>query len=89
MRTCWQFIGLFFLLSLTVQSQNKGDEQGMAILEKLQLPQDKEAVAEAYATWWTKSQENLGQRMEWYADAKFGCFIHWGVYSVPAGMWEG
>lgn len=87
-RTCWQFIGLFFLLSLTVESQNRGDEQGMAILEKLQLPQDKEAVAEAYATWWTKSQENLGQRMEWYADAKFGCFIHWGVYSVPAGMWK-
>ena len=21
---------------------------------------------------------------EWYADAKFGIFIHWGVYSVPA-----
>src|SRR5690349_20362660 len=21
---------------------------------------------------------------KWYADAKFGIFIHWGVYSVPA-----
>ncbi|HET7101203.1 MAG TPA: alpha-L-fucosidase, partial [Terriglobia bacterium] len=21
---------------------------------------------------------------EWYRDAKFGIFIHWGVYSVPA-----
>ena len=21
---------------------------------------------------------------EWYMDAKFGIFIHWGVYSVPA-----
>jgi len=21
---------------------------------------------------------------EWYQDAKFGIFIHWGVYSVPA-----
>ena len=21
---------------------------------------------------------------EWYRDAKFGVFIHWGVYSVPA-----
>src|ERR1039458_1457167 len=21
---------------------------------------------------------------EWYLDAKFGVFIHWGVYSVPA-----
>lgn len=21
---------------------------------------------------------------QWYVDAKFGIFIHWGVYSVPA-----
>ena len=21
---------------------------------------------------------------DWYVDAKFGIFIHWGVYSVPA-----
>lgn len=25
---------------------------------------------------------------DWYADAKFGIFIHWGVYSVPAYMSE-
>ncbi len=24
------------------------------------------------------------QQPEWYKDAKFGIFIHWGVYSVPA-----
>lgn len=28
-------------------------------------------------------------RMNWWKDAKFGMFIHWGVYSVPAGMYEG
>jgi len=22
---------------------------------------------------------------DWYADAKLGIFIHWGLYSVPAG----
>ena len=21
---------------------------------------------------------------EWYSDAKFGIFIHWGLYSLPA-----
>ncbi|MFA7584542.1 MAG: alpha-L-fucosidase [Proteiniphilum sp.] len=89
MKKNWMSMGFLLFFVLTVLPQNKGDEQGMAILERLQLPQDKEAVSEAYATWWTKSQENLGQRMEWYADAKFGCFIHWGVYSVPAGMWKG
>ncbi|MEI6075507.1 MAG: alpha-L-fucosidase [Verrucomicrobiota bacterium] len=28
-------------------------------------------------------------RMEWFREAKFGMFIHWGVYSVPAGEWDG
>jgi len=29
------------------------------------------------------------QRMAWFRDARFGLFIHWGVYSVPAGAWNG
>ncbi len=28
-------------------------------------------------------------RMEWFREAKFGMFIHWGVYSVPGGEWDG
>jgi alpha-L-fucosidase len=28
-------------------------------------------------------------RMEWWRQAKFGMFIHWGVYSVPAGYYKG
>ena len=28
-------------------------------------------------------------RMAWWREAKFGMFIHWGVYSVPAGAWNG
>ncbi|MDZ7618836.1 MAG: alpha-L-fucosidase [Patescibacteria group bacterium] len=28
-------------------------------------------------------------RMAWWRDAKFGMFIHWGLYSIPAGEWEG
>ena len=24
------------------------------------------------------------EQPQWYKDAKFGIFIHWGVYSVPA-----
>ena len=26
-------------------------------------------------------------KMAWWRDAKFGMFIHWGIYSVPAGIW--
>lgn len=28
-------------------------------------------------------------RMQWWLDAKFGMFIHWGIYSIPAGEFEG
>ena len=28
-------------------------------------------------------------RMAWFRAARFGMFIHWGVYSVPAGTYEG
>ena len=27
--------------------------------------------------------------MAWFSQARFGMFIHWGIYSVPAGEWEG
>ncbi|MFZ0281289.1 MAG: alpha-L-fucosidase [Bacteroidales bacterium] len=29
------------------------------------------------------------ERMAWWRDARFGMFIHWGVYAVPAGTWDG
>lgn len=28
-------------------------------------------------------------RMQWFREARFGMFIHWGVYSVPAGVYDG
>lgn len=28
-------------------------------------------------------------RVEWHREARFGCFVHWGVYSGPAGEWQG
>lgn len=27
--------------------------------------------------------------MEWWREARFGMFIHWGLYSIPAGEWKG
>ena len=36
-----------------------------------------------------ESPEAFNQRMEWWRDAKFGMFIHWGPYAVPAGEYNG
>lgn len=27
-------------------------------------------------------------KMDWWREAKFGMFIHWGIYAVTAGRWE-
>jgi len=28
-------------------------------------------------------------KMNWWKEAKFGLFLHWGLYSVPGGDWKG
>ena len=28
-------------------------------------------------------------RLNWWREARFGLFIHWGLYSVAAGQWNG
>ncbi|TXD46771.1 alpha-L-fucosidase [Polaribacter sp. IC073] len=35
-----------------------------------------------------KTQENQ-DKMTWWKDAKFGMFMHWGLYSKTAGFWDG
>ena len=27
--------------------------------------------------------------MRWFREARFGMFIHWGLYAIPAGRWNG
>ncbi len=29
------------------------------------------------------------ERLAWWQDARFGMFVHWGVFAVPAGVWKG
>ena len=36
-----------------------------------------------------ESEAARNERMAWFRDARFGLFLHWGVYSVPAGEWQG
>ncbi len=56
----------------------KFDAKRAAILQQV----DSEAHAGPFQPAWDSLK---GYRVpEWYRDAKFGIFIHWGVYSVPA-----
>src|SRR5947199_4824480 len=35
----------------------------------------------------TKAERD--RRMKWWREARFGMFIHWGLYAVPAGEYKG
>src|SRR5579863_4751613 len=35
------------------------------------------------------AQSSQDAKMQWFREAKFGLFIHWGLYSIPAGEWKG
>ena len=37
----------------------------------------------------TETKEQHNARMKWWREATFGLFIHWGIYSVPAGTYDG
>ena len=37
----------------------------------------------------SESHEDFDKRMDWWRDAGFGMFIHWGPYAVPAGIYKG
>jgi len=36
-----------------------------------------------------ESQQQKDERMSWWRDARFGMFIHWGLYAIPAGEYDG
>jgi alpha-L-fucosidase len=37
----------------------------------------------------TESPAAKENRLAWFRHDKFGLFIHWGLYSIPAGYWKG
>jgi len=46
-------------------------------------------VPEGQAHTPTDTPEEQNAKMGWWRDARFGMFIHWGLYSVAAGEWKG
>ncbi|UCF34625.1 MAG: alpha-L-fucosidase [Phycisphaerales bacterium] len=36
-----------------------------------------------------ETRQQHDERMRWWREARFGMFIHWGLYAIPAGEWKG
>ena len=47
------------------------------------------AADQAYAPYADETPAERDARMAWWRNARFGLFIHWGSYSVPAGNYHG
>lgn len=45
-------------------------------------------AAESAAPVDLNSPEARAQRLAWFREAKYGLFIHWGLYAVPGGYWK-
>lgn len=82
-----KWITFFGLVALPlILSAQSGDEAEMANKAKAR---DRAAINEAIDGWWKESMKNHEQRIAWWRNAKFGMFVHWGVYSLPGGEWKG
>ena len=36
----------------------------------------------------TETKEARERRIQWFREARFGMFIHWGLYAIPGGTWK-
>ncbi len=75
-------------LSKVARNYAANDSEAVEYLVRWALDriESRPAVAEATG----QRSEGMGDsRLDWWRDAKFGMFIHWGLYAVPAGVWKG
>lgn len=64
------------ILATSAHAQLEGDRIPTSTTHPVPAIQDTETPAQRDA------------RMQWWRDARFGMFIHWGLYSLPAGAWN-
>jgi len=76
---------LTFCSALLIQDKARAGNKAEDKAEK----KNSEKPASSKWPFITKAQQNRDERMAWWRDAKFGMFIHWGVYAIPAGIWKG
>ncbi len=80
-------------IAITIPEQYHRDIDTIVKLE-LDGPAGEITPVSLVSAWPTRqttaeSKQQRDKRMKWWHEARFGMFIHWGVYSVPAGTYKG
>src|SRR5215469_5730888 len=57
-----------------------------ALFTNESLAGDAPGVAKDYTQ---ETPAERAARLQWWSDARFGMFIHWGLYAQAAGYWDG
>jgi alpha-L-fucosidase len=65
-----------------------GAGRGLASMRVVLVAMAWAVLGSATAPVYAQDKPTDAQRTEWFRQAKFGMFIHWGIYSVPAGEWK-
>jgi alpha-L-fucosidase len=73
--TC-ALIGICIMLLASPISCKKSSEKLGELEEKIQRVE-------------RETDQDKDKRMAWWREARFGLFIHWGLYAIPAGEWKG
>jgi len=77
---------LLTVFSLPLFAQSGDEDKDMLNAAKAR---DQKAIDEALNGWWKESMKDHSHRIGWWREAKFGMFVHWGIYSLPGGEWNG
>jgi alpha-L-fucosidase len=72
-------IGSLLLASPLPQAEAQQDAESLSLPAK-----DSPEMA-----WWRDSMKTHDERVAWWREARFGMFVHWGVYSGLGGTWQG
>jgi alpha-L-fucosidase len=78
MRYAW----VLLLIAVFVSSSNAEEPAGV------KQPQEA-AAAKAIASPAVESHAASQRRLQWFHEAKYGLFVHWGLWAIPAGEWKG
>ena len=71
----WNISAIMLTLLMFVSCESKKEQKNEVLVETVNYLEESDTAFDA--------------RMEWWRDARFGMFIHWGVYAVPAGEYKG
>src|SRR5215831_16884021 len=79
-----RFLCVALAVAACAPVQSHAAEAGVAS-ESFSAP----ARESAEMAWWREASKTRDDRLQWWREARFGMFVHWGVYSGLGNQFQG